>query len=88
MPCLQPTRGPFLSWGNPWEALSHYQGPVAFLLAGRDEVVSTRLGQKLYDSYKGPKWLYVESQAGHNTLPYHPHAPWWEQASTFLTSPH
>ena len=67
------------------EALSHYTGPVAFLLAGRDEVVSTSLGQQLYDSYKGRKWLHIEPRAGHNTLPYHPGAPWWKQASTFLT---
>jgi hypothetical protein len=32
------------------EALSRYHGPVVFLLAGRDEVVPTRLGRRLYDS--------------------------------------
>ena len=69
------------------EALSHYAGPVAFLLAGRDEVVPTELGQQLYDSYNGPKWLHVETHAGHNTLPYNPGAPWWQEASTFLTNP-
>ena len=70
------------------EALSHYKGPVAFLLAGRDEVVTTELGQQLYDSYKGPKWLHVEAHAGHNTLPYDPGAPWWTEVSTFLTAAH
>jgi hypothetical protein len=59
---------------------------VAFLLAGRDEVVSIELGRQLYDSYSGPKWLHVEAQAGHNTLPYNPGAAWWVEASTFLTS--
>lgn len=73
---------------NSMESLSHYQGPVAFLLAGRDEVVSTELGQQLYDSYQGPRWLHIEPHAGHNTLPYQPDASWWGQASTFLTSPH
>jgi len=68
------------------EALSHYGGPVAFLLAGRDEVVTSELGQQLYDSYSGPKWLHVEARAGHNTLPYNPGAPWWGEVSTFLTS--
>ena len=68
------------------EALSHYGGPVAFLLAGRDEVVTSELGQQLYDSYSGPKWLHVEAHAGHNTLPYSPGAPWWAEVSTFLTS--
>ncbi len=59
---------------------------VAFLLAGRDEVVSSELGQQLYDSYSGPKWLHVEVHAGHNTLPYSPDAPWWGEVSTFLTA--
>ncbi len=68
------------------EALSHYRGPVAFLLAGRDEVVTSELGQQLYDSYSGPKWLHVEEHAGHNTLPYDPDAPWWGEVSTFLTA--
>jgi pimeloyl-ACP methyl ester carboxylesterase len=68
------------------EALSHYNGPVAFLLAGRDEVVTSELGQQLYESYSGPKWLHVEAHAGHNNLPYDPAAPWWGEVSTFLTS--
>lgn len=67
------------------EALSHYHGPVAFLLAGRDEVVSVELGRQLYDSYGGPRWLYIEAQAGHNTLPFHPGAPWWGEMADFLT---
>ena len=68
------------------EALAHYGGPVAFLLAGRDEVVTRELGQQLYDSYSGPKWLYIEEYAGHNTLPYSPGARWWDEVSDFLTS--
>ena len=68
------------------EALSHYSGPVAFLLAGRDEVVTSKLGQQLYDSYSGPKWLHIEEYAGHNTLPYDPGASWWGDVSTFLIS--
>lgn len=69
------------------EALSRYRGPVAFLLAGRDEVVPRVLGQQLYDSYGGPKWLHIEEQAGHNTLPYSPDTPWWGEVVGFLTSP-
>ncbi len=70
------------------EALAHYRGPVAFLIAGRDEVVTTSLGRRLYDSYTGPKWLRVEAQAGHNSLPYNPEAAWWGEVSKFLTSRH
>ena len=69
------------------EALSHYRGPVAFLLAGRDEIVTTELGRELYERYSGPKWLRVEERAGHNTLPYHPGAGWWGEVSRFLISP-
>jgi len=71
---------------NSMEALSHYRGPVAFMLAGRDEVVTTELGQQLYNSYHGPKWLHVEEQAGHNTLPYNPGENWWHEVSNFLTA--
>jgi len=70
------------------EALAHYRGPVAFLIAGRDEVVTTTLGRQLYDSYTGPKWLHVEAHAGHNSLPYNPGAAWWGEVSKFLTSRH
>jgi pimeloyl-ACP methyl ester carboxylesterase len=72
---------------NSTEALVRYRGPVAFLLAGRDEVVPRELGQQLYDSYSGPKWLYIEEHAGHNTLNYSPGAPWWGEVASFLTSP-
>ena len=68
------------------EALSHYRGPAAFLLAGSDEVVPTELGQQLYDSYPGPKRLWVAEGAGHNTLPLQVGAPWWSEVSSFLLS--
>lgn len=70
------------------QALSHYRGPVAFLLAGRDEIVTTELGRQLHDSYSGPRWLRIEAHAGHNTLPYHPGASWWAEVSRFLISRH
>jgi len=67
------------------EPLSHYGGPVAFLLAGSDEIVPPSLGRRLYDSYRGPRWLHVETGAGHNTLPFSPSAGWWRDMSLFLT---
>lgn len=70
------------------EALSHYRGPVAFLLAGDDEVVPTALGQRLHDSYPGPRWLRVEPGAGHNSLPMQPQASWWAEVSNFLLGSH
>lgn len=66
--------------------LRNYAGPVAFLLAGQDEIVPARLGQRLHDGYRGPKWLRIDSHARHNTVDYAPAAPWWGELSGFLTS--
>jgi pimeloyl-ACP methyl ester carboxylesterase len=68
------------------EALSHYRGPVAFLLAGSDEIIPTALGEQLYAAYPGPKWLRVEPGAGHNTLSFYPGAGWWREVTDFLTT--
>jgi len=67
-------------------ALSHYHGPVAFLLAGSDDIVPPALGLRLHDSYAGPKWLYIEARAGHNSLTFYPQADWWREVSKFLTA--
>ncbi len=71
---------------NSLEALSRYAGPVAFLIAGRDEIVPAALGRKLYDSYQGPKWLREQAGAGHNTLDFDPAADWWRDVAEFLTT--
>jgi hypothetical protein len=65
-------------------ALSGYRGRVGFLLAGQDEVVSTELGQRLYDGFDGEKRLWVQERAGHNTLDFSPTSPWWQEAAAFL----
>ncbi|NND66829.1 MAG: alpha/beta fold hydrolase, partial [Halioglobus sp.] len=69
---------------NSVESLQSYDGPVAFLVAGSDQIVPTELGQKLHDGYQGRKWLRIVPGAGHNTLPMHPGDPWWAEASAFL----
>lgn len=66
------------------EDLARFPGPVAFLLAGRDEVVPRTLGQTLYDGYRGRKWLHVQQEAGHNSLDLSPHAAWWRELKAFL----
>lgn len=65
-------------------ALSHYRGPIAFLLAGQDQVVPKQFGQRLHDAYQGPRWLREIPGAGHNTLPLYPGADWWREATDFL----
>ena len=66
------------------ESLRHYRGPVAFLLAGRDEVIPTPLGRRLYEEYEGPKELFVHEDGTHNTLTYEPGAVWWREVTEFL----
>ncbi len=66
------------------KALSGYLGPAAFLIAGSDKIVPPELGRQLHDDYEGPKWLRVESSAGHNSLSLSPDQQWWRQATEFL----
>ena len=58
--------------------------PIAFLMAGRDEVIPNRFTQKLYDSYPGPKKLWTQPHASHNTLNFDPTEPFWREVGEFL----
>ncbi len=48
--------------------LTRYHGPVAFVIAGRDDTIPPRLGQELFAGYTGPKRLWLVPEAGHNDL--------------------
>jgi len=62
--------------------LARYRGPVAVLLAGRDEVVPTEFGRALFDGYAGPKKLWLEPDLGHNEL-HTPRDGVWEEVVAF-----
>lgn len=64
--------------------LTSFSGPLAILLAENDEVVPARLGRQLYEAYAGPKRIWVQTNANHNTLNYQPGHPWWREAVAFL----
>jgi pimeloyl-ACP methyl ester carboxylesterase len=64
--------------------LKKYQGAVAFLMAGQDEIVTPELGRKLFEEYPGRKRLWIQPGAGHNTLDFSPGAPWWQEVADFL----
>jgi pimeloyl-ACP methyl ester carboxylesterase len=66
-------------------ALASYRGPVAFLVAGRDEVVFTDLGRALHDAHAGPKRLWTDPEAGHNTVDWDPRLRRWQEMLEFLT---
>ncbi len=64
-------------------ALEGYNGPVAVVVGGRDKVIPAELSQTLFDSYSGPKQLWRQEEAGHNSIHYAP--SWWQPVIQFLT---
>jgi pimeloyl-ACP methyl ester carboxylesterase len=65
-------------------ALPRYGGPVAFLIAGRDEVVFADLGAALYRAYPGAKRMWVDEGASHNLVDWRPALPRWREVVEFL----
>ncbi|MEP7000933.1 MAG: alpha/beta fold hydrolase [bacterium] len=62
--------------------LERYRGPIKFVLAGADEVIPTRLGQRLYDGYAGPKELQIVPGARHNDAATQTEQ-WWKAVFSF-----
>ena len=67
------------------ENLRGYKGNVAVILAGDDEVIPVRHGQRLYDSTTARKKLWVFAGARHNEMPLAADLPWWQEVVTFIT---
>jgi hypothetical protein len=67
--------------------LKGFPGPVAFLIAGRDEVMADNLGERLFKQYPGRKRLWVQPEARHNTLDFSVGARWWREVEDFLKEP-
>ncbi len=65
-------------------SLQAYDGRVFVLLAGDDEVVPTRYGEKLYASYHGTKDKIVVEGAGHNTILTATTAAEWRRLISFF----
>ena len=66
------------------ENMSGYKGNVAVILAGGDEVIPVRHGQRLYDSITARKKLWVFAGARHNEMPLAADLPWWQEVVTFI----
>lgn len=64
--------------------LQDFQGPVAVLLAGEDEIIPIRHGRQLYTQLNTTKKLWVMPGASHNTMPVAPDQAWWREVATFL----
>jgi len=70
-------------WDNA-DALRHYRGPVAIMIAGEDEIVTAAQGQKLFEGYTGPKRRWIDPDATHNTVANTVDLPWWQEVTDFL----
>lgn len=67
---------------RPAQWLENYRGPVKVVLAGADEVIPTRFGQRLFDSYRGSKALHLVPAARHNEV--NDQSPeWWQETFAF-----
>ena len=64
--------------------LQNYQGPVAIILAANDTIVPAKFGQKLHDTYAGPKLLLIADHADHNDLLHTLPESTWRKALQFL----
>jgi pimeloyl-ACP methyl ester carboxylesterase len=80
---------PFLpAWLLLWDRfdpeawLKDYHGPVKIVLAGADEIIPTRFGRRLFDSYAGPKTLQIVPGAHHNDVAAQP-PEWWQETFSF-----
>jgi len=80
-----PTRWLLLDKFNNVENLGGYQGRIAVLLAGKDEVVPVGHGKTLYESLRTEKHLWVFKNSRHNEVPVDPDLIWWTEVIEFLT---
>jgi pimeloyl-ACP methyl ester carboxylesterase len=67
---------------QPARWLADYRGPVKVVLAGADEVIPTKFGQRLYDRYQGPKSLHLVPHARHNEVAEQT-PEWWCEVFAF-----
>jgi len=66
--------------------LEKFPGPVAVVMANRDEVIPNRLTQSLYQSIHSPKALWTFPDAGHNSWPVAPDQAWWTEVMDFISA--
>jgi len=64
--------------------LRDFKGPIAVILAGRDEVIPNRNTLALFEALPAKKKLWRFDDAGHNSLPLEPWQPWWQEAMQFI----
>lgn len=71
---------------QPAEWLKDYRGPVKMVLAERDQIIPPKFGQRLFDSYAGPKQMQIVPKAAHNEVAEQS-TEWWRETFNFLGFP-
>lgn len=64
--------------------LAGFRGPVAVLLADRDEIIPNEQTLALYNAISGPKRLWTFRNAGHNSWPASPREDWWREVMDYV----
>lgn len=64
--------------------LQAFDGPVAVVMAGQDEIIPNAHTLRLYEALSGEKGLWVFEGARHNTWPTAAGEAWWGEVMAFL----
>lgn len=77
-----------LMWDRftPSQWLKDHRGPLSVVVAESDTIIPPRFGQRLHESYAGPKRLQTIPGAGHNDIAAQS-VDWWKEALAFWQSP-
>jgi fermentation-respiration switch protein FrsA (DUF1100 family) len=67
---------------QPAEWMRNYRGPVKIVIAGADEIIPPKFGQRLFDAYAGPKTLQIIPGARHNEV-VEQSPEWWREVFAF-----
>ncbi len=64
--------------------LKDFQGNIAVILAGQDEIVPNRRTMALFNALPERKKLWRFENANHNSLPLEHWRPWWQEVMQFI----
>lgn len=82
-----PVRWIVLDKFNSVKNLKSFKGNIGILIAGKDEVISAKLGNNLYESLpKTHKKLWFLENAGHNSWLNYINDSWWQEVINFLVT--
>lgn len=69
---------------NSTNNLKGFSGPVAVVMAEKDQIIPNQFSMKLFENISSRKQLWIFKSAGHNSWPTGQQADWWEQAMLFI----